>query len=106
MGRTIANVGKFMVDGLHAKHDGSGRIFRAIQRVDENDGNRKYCSVCVEPEAGQLEEVLRIDAMIGAPHIVVRPDGTAYVEGGGRDNTIETGHSIPGWVPLEDSHAD
>lgn len=100
MSRTISVGQKFMVDGVHPRHDGAGVPHYAIQTVDKDHGNAKVAVVYAERTSGVFTEVLRVDAMIGAPHITIRPDGSAYVCGGGRGNTIETGTSIPGFVPL------
>jgi hypothetical protein len=98
--RTIDVGAKFMVDGLDPIHDGAGVPHYAIQTVDNAHGNAKVCVVYAERTTGVLTEVLRVDSMIGAPHITIRPDGSAYVCGGGKDNTIITGVSIPGFEPL------
>lgn len=99
-GRTIKLTPDFQVDGVHSKHDGSGRIWYVVQEKDPDDGNRKFCQIYCETVPGTLTAVDHIDKMIGAPHINIRPDGTAYVVGGGRNRTIETGYSIPSFVPL------
>lgn len=103
--RTIPVGSDFMVDSPVPLHDGAGRPFYAIQMIDRDHQNRKYCMVACERTIGTLTEVLRVDAIIGAPSLVVRPDGSAYVMGGGRDNTIVTGVSIPDFVPLVDVRA-
>lgn len=90
----------FMVDGVDPVHDGTGMPWYAIQMVDRANQSKKYCQVVCEPFVGKLTPVLRIDSIIGAPSIVIRPDGSAYVCGGGKDNTIVTGVSIPNFTPL------
>lgn len=100
-GRTIHLSPDFQVDGIHAIHDGSGEVWYAVQQIDRSKpDNPKYCAIYHETTPGVLTLVDRIDKMIGAPHIAIRPDGSAYVIGGGRNRTIETGYSLLGFAPL------